>query len=344
MDCATKKYYMSADGGGSKLSVILFDQDLKILGRGFSGAINPKFVSDRMIRSNFEIAITNCLKYTNITHIDTLYIAMPGPIDLFAYMLSKRVRLNRYRGLTEGENSLFGGIFAKRGVVALSGTGTGIFNVNGTQSTHMGGWGGLFDDEGSGYSIGRAALNAAVKAYEKRGPFTILPELIVDKWQLIRFNDVVNHVYSSDDYRGLIASLTNAVVDAAAEDVICCEILYQAGLEMAQQVIAIFGRDQIPDDVPIMVAGSVWKDNPFMFRAFHQAVTKAIPGCVIYFPWYEAVIGGVIAFLYEQKEVIEEELIQKIKTYYPDFRYNVGRSEQFLNEKAFQNVRIGPDC
>ncbi len=342
MSLEDKKYYMSVDGGGSKLSVILFDEDFRILGRGFSGAINPRFVSDRMIRRNFETGISDCLKYASVTQIDKLYIAMPGPNDLFAYMLSKRVKLNHYRLMSEGENSLMGGIFTKQGVVALSGTGNGIFNVDAEASTHMGGWGGLFDDEGSGYSIGRAALNAAVKSFEKRGPLTILPERIVEYWQLIRFNDIIDHVYSSDNYRGLIASLANLVVDSASEDPVCCGILQQAGLDMAQLVIAMFDRDELTPDLPIMVAGSVWKDNPCMFASFYRAVTSAVQGAVICFPWYEAVIGGAIASVYEQIDHLDKHKIKKLKEAFPEFRYNVGRTEQLLQEDAYSQVHIGP--
>ncbi len=102
---SNNKYYMSVDGGGSKLSVILFDEEHKIVGRGYSGAINPRFVSDRMIRRNFETGIVDCLKYTGVTHIEKLYIAMPGPVDLFAYMLSKRVKLNQYHYMSEGKTA-----------------------------------------------------------------------------------------------------------------------------------------------------------------------------------------------------------------------------------------------
>ncbi len=339
---SNNKYYMSVDGGGSKLSVILFDEEHKIVGRGYSGAINPRFVSDRMIRRNFETGIVDCLKYTGVTHIEKLYIAMPGPVDLFAYMLSKRVKLNQYHYMSEGENSLLGGIFARHGVVALSGTGTGIFHVGGPHGSHMGGWGGLFDDEGSGYSIGRAALNAAVKSYEQRGPPTFLPELIVEKWQLIRFSDVINHVYGSDDYRGLIASLTNLVVETADRDEVCRIILQNAGVEMAQQVIALFERDKIRHDLPVMVAGSVWKGNPHMFFAFNKAVTKAIDGVIVHFPWFEAVIGGAVACLYEKQETLDATAIAKLKNDFQDFRYQVGPEIQSAISTDGGNIVWGP--
>ncbi len=326
MTIADQKYYMSVDGGGSKLSVILFDENNKILGHGYGGAINPRFVSDRIIRRNFEKSINECLQRSYANRIDKLYIAMPGPMDLFAYMLSKKVKLYQYTGMSEGENSLQGGIFSRKGVVALSGTGSGVFYINEKEMAHLGGWGGLFDDEGSGYSIGRAALNAAVKSYEKRAEKTTLPELIVEKWQLISFRDVINQVYSSDDYRGLIASLTNLVVEAAETDEICKQILQQAGLEMARQVNAMYRREGIADDIPLMIAGSVWKENPYMFAAFYKEIAAANDNILIHLPWFEAVVGGAVASIFDQAGTVDTKAISNLKSSFSQFRYRPGEN------------------
>lgn len=341
MACSEDRYYMSVDGGGSKLSIILFDEQLNLVGRAMSGAINPLFVSDQLILRHFEDGIEGCLRNSNVTRIEKLYIAMPGPADLFASILGKKVVLSEHQRMSEGMISLLSGIFTHRGVVALAGTGNGIFNVNGRDSTHMGGWGGLFDDEGSGYSIGRAALSAAVKSFEKRGTDTILPNLITEEWHLSNFRQVVHHVYKSDNYRGLVASLTNLVVDAAQSDAVSEHILLQAGQDMAQQVVSLFRRDGIPADVPIMVAGSVWKDNPVMFRSFYQKVTADLPDSHIYFPWYEPVIGGVVASQYEKHQQLSNAQLTHVMHAFPDYRYKVGRSTLLLEQTGFQQAHIG---
>ncbi len=226
--------------------------------------------------------------------------------------------------MSEGENSLQGGIFSRKGVVALSGTGSGVFYIDGKEKAHLGGWGGLFDDEGSGYSIGRAALNAAVKSYEKRGLKTCLPEMIVDYWQLISFSDIVKHVYTSDDYRGLIASLTNLVVDAADTDAVCRQILQQAGLEMAQQVNALYRRENIPEAVPVMIAGSVWKENLYMFLAFYKEIIAANSNVRVHLPWFEAVVGGAVACIYDRTGAVDTNAVSSLKNSFSSFRYQLG--------------------
>ena len=70
-----------------------------------------------------------------------------------------------------GEYSL--GLYAaclqKEAVIAISGTGSGVFYVREKAAGYgVGGWGALISDEGSGYYLGRLAALAAIRSYEKR--------------------------------------------------------------------------------------------------------------------------------------------------------------------------------
>lgn len=319
-----KRYYVSADGGGSKMSVILFDEDYNLCGYGRSGAINPRFVSNQIIRENFQQSVDQCFRHVQIDSVEILYIAMPGPMDLFAYLLSKRVKLKQYRKMSEGEMSLLAGVFSEQGIVALSGTGSGVFFVNGQQSSNLGGWGALFDDEGSGYSIGQAALSAAVKSFEKRAAFTLLQELIVREWKLLSLRQVIECVYESKDYRGLIASLVITVIEAAKmNDLVSQKILQQAGIDMARQVIALIQRESIPLDQKVMIAGSVWKDNAYMYDAFQARLSLHYPQLTISIPAFEAVLGGVIKTVLTEQGSANEQIIRLIHENYTGFIYNL---------------------
>ena len=70
------------------------------------------------------------------------------------------------------------GVGAGDGMVVIAGTGTSAFVRCGGVLTQVGGWGYLVDDAGSGYSIGRAVLNAAFRERDGRGESTRLTELV----------------------------------------------------------------------------------------------------------------------------------------------------------------------
>ena len=75
-------------------------------------------------------------------------------------------------------NGLYAGVGAGDGMVVIAGTGTSAFVRCGGVLTQVGGWGYLVDDAGSGYSIGRAVLNAAFRERDGRGESTRLTELV----------------------------------------------------------------------------------------------------------------------------------------------------------------------
>ncbi|NMB95446.1 MAG: hypothetical protein GYA02_02375 [Clostridiaceae bacterium] len=128
---------------------------------------------------------------------------MPGPKEMKMYidLLKQYVNIGQVYYVDEGQMALLAGIQQSQGLVVLSGTGSGIFWVDGDKIIHTGGWGSLLGDEGSGYYIGRKGLKAAIKYYEEAGPFTILYELVMIEWKLNSLLDIIEKVYGSNSPR-----------------------------------------------------------------------------------------------------------------------------------------------
>lgn len=55
------KFYLSVDGGGTKLHTLLFDSELRPVGTGVSGAINPNFVPMELIEQHMTDSIDQAL-------------------------------------------------------------------------------------------------------------------------------------------------------------------------------------------------------------------------------------------------------------------------------------------
>ena len=315
-------YYLSADGGGSKLAVMLFDDQMKLLGSGKSGPVNPRFVPMQMVHDNMISSIEQCLQRQKISSLSNLYISMPGPADLFASLLGQKIQLDKTTRLSEGEMALLAGRYADRGIVALAGTGSGVFNVNGEQSTHIGGWGALFDDEGSGYAIGTAAINAAIKSFDRRGRRTMLEKTVVEHFQLENLSSIIEHVYGSANYRGIIASLTVTVLRTADRgDRTARSIMQKAGYQMAGQVITLIRRDHLPPDQTVMVAGSVWKGNAYMFDAFSNRLKEKYPKMQLAFPVFEPVVGGAVKACRQLSKTIDNSTINCLTSEFMQYLY-----------------------
>lgn len=74
--------------------------------------------------------------------------------------------------------SFLGALGDGRGAVIASGTGVVTLAVGRTDVARVDGWGYLLGDAGSGYWIGRAALDAVLRANDGRGPATALTEVV----------------------------------------------------------------------------------------------------------------------------------------------------------------------
>jgi glucosamine kinase len=127
--------------------------------------------------------------------------------------------------------SYLGALGDERGAVVAAGTGVVTLAVGATEVARVDGWGYLIGDAGSGYSIGRAALDAVMRAHDGRGEATALTERV-----LADFPDL-EQVYvelQSDPGRvRRIAAYARPVAELAATDSVAAAICARAGRELA---------------------------------------------------------------------------------------------------------------
>ena len=70
---------MSADGGGTKLNVILFNDKFELLSFGRGQGVNLNFDSWENVSGNIRNSIEECLSGYKGISIEKLYVSMAGP-------------------------------------------------------------------------------------------------------------------------------------------------------------------------------------------------------------------------------------------------------------------------
>lgn len=317
------KYYISADGGGTKLHSVLFDDSLNLISKSKSGAVNPNFTEAETIESNMRDGIVQCLTGTGVDHIERLFITMPGPHKMYENILRQYCTLDGCSIFSEGYAGITSGLFERRGIVALSGTGSGMFYMDGNRTAcSLGGWGALFGDEGSGYEIGTAGIRAAQFAYDGRGKETLLVQMIISKFGLRNLHDIVGYTYRRKDYRSVISSVCLCVCDAAAQgDGAAIEIMKAAGRAQGLMFNTLVRKNNLSCSIPAVVSGSVWKYNPYMFDEFCDYVRAENPGFVIKKPYFEPVISGVVETAFDLYGSIDNNISKKLFGEFSDYIY-----------------------
>jgi glucosamine kinase len=126
--------------------------------------------------------------------------------------------------------SYLGALGNEFGVVVASGTGVVTLAVGATAVARIDGWGNLIGDAGSAYWIGRAALDAVMRAYDGRGPATALSAAM-----LLEFADLEMAYLDlqADPLRvSRIAAYSRRVTELADTDAVAAGICDGAAAEL----------------------------------------------------------------------------------------------------------------
>lgn len=318
-----EKYYLSVDGGGTKLLALLFNENLELLSVGRSGAINPNFESFSMIQEHMEESINQCMAPFGgePISIENVWISMPGPAALFERLLRSRCQVEAFTPLSEGDTCLLAGLCRRTGLVVLCGTGATLFYLNpGEPVQARGGWGSPIGDEGSGYDIGLQCIRAAIWSLEGRGSKTVLEERV---WQRLggkSLREGTGQIFAARDARNFIASFCRMVGECAKEgDAVAQRILSEAGEAAALQAEAFIRQAGLPTDTSVVTAGGAWKSSPLMAQAFLRHIFGHYPEVKVYLPCFDPVVGPVVGFAMGARDMLTPEEIQKLRVRYSEF-------------------------
>lgn len=176
----------------------------------------------------------------------------------------------------DSTTSFLGALGDARGAVVASGTGVVTLAVGRASTARVDGWGYIMGDAGSGYWIGREALDAVMRAYDGRGAATALTEVVRERWPDLEQAYIT--LQGSEERVSIVASFASHVARfAEAGDAVALAITEAAGRELALSVTASLTRVALPDDdrFAVCAVGGVFRS-----RLLHDAFTAALPAHV----------------------------------------------------------------
>lgn len=176
------------------------------------------------------------------------------------------------------------------GVVVAAGTGAIAYGVDASgRSARVDGWGYLLGDDGSGYAVGRAALAAALRASDGRGPATRLTAAATDRFGPLV--DLPRVVHGAADPGRLVAGFAPDVAAAAREgDVEAAKIWEQAVAALVESAVA--AARVVAGDVTVSWTGGLFAAEDLVTAPFRRRVAAA--GLVPAPPEGDALAGAVL--------------------------------------------------
>ncbi len=275
---STRSLLLGIDGGGTKTDAWLaYDDECPspaVVGRGRSGSSNPQLVGVGSAQQNILLAAEKAFHDARLTWApaDVACVALAGvgrePIRQVMLEWSRRVPLARHvRVVHDAQAVLSGGTTEGWGAAVICGTGSFAYGESSAAlPARAGGWGYLFGDEGSGFALGCAALQAVAHAADGRGATTLLTPLILDALQVRETAELIPAIYDSSTIRQDIAALSPCLFRAVEEgDQIAQQICHNAVDALCTLVLSI--KQQLcfePHGYELAMAGGVLENQPAM--------------------------------------------------------------------------------
>jgi N-acetylglucosamine kinase-like BadF-type ATPase len=220
-------------------------------------------------------------------------------------------------------------------IAIMAGTGSIALGVNRLgQRRVTGGWGPLVHDRGSGYDVGRLALQAVAEALDYRGQATLLLPAIGRKppfaenlpqdgtlsrapadltyEQRLAIKEAIKRAYPRLD-RGTVAGLFPVVADCARHgDILAGGILQDAAAALAAMVCALASELQLSQP-RIVALGGVFASREPMLRLFTEAVQRICPGAAVTRSDFSLIRGAVIVALRHAGLPVDAAVVERVR-------------------------------
>jgi glucosamine kinase len=203
------------------------------------------------------------------------------------------------------------------GVVLIAGTGSIAYGRDEQGGEHRtGGWGYFAADEGSGYDLARQAFRAVYRAYDGRGPSTLLTELLLEQYDCADLAALRKELYAGTLGRDRLAEAAATVATAERRgDRVAEVILRRAAADLAELVVGIVDRLEFADS-PIAVApvGGVFEAGDAIRQPLLSSIRERHPKAYLREPRLSPAKGALVLALRELGRKVDQTVMNRLES------------------------------
>jgi N-acetylglucosamine kinase-like BadF-type ATPase len=298
------KYLIGIDGGGTKTDCAIADLSGKIIHQSAGRPSNFLVIGvEEAVENLFALIEENLFALEgDFSDVKQIVIGVAGAgREEDAMILEKGfkdyadlegIHFKGVKVLSDAHIALEGAFPNSAGSILIAGTGSILFGKDETGNIHrVGGFGRLIGDEGSGYSIGRKALNAVSKAFDGRGEETLISELLDAKMNSEASKNIINKVYKE---KLDVASVAKIVIEAAEEgDPIAEDILDKEANELILHIRSLINKIQT-DKLNVAFSGSLIDNKNFYSDLLKRKIKSTLQNVRVIQPAFPPVSGAIL--------------------------------------------------
>jgi N-acetylglucosamine kinase-like BadF-type ATPase len=309
---AKKQFVIGMDGGGTKTTALLAELRGNVLVEQTGGPSNFQIIGvGKAAEVLFDLIERCCAEIgCSLDEVRSIAAGLTGAgregdqermrNGLAEYARRRRVTLRQVVIESDARIALEGAFKGKVGIILISGTGSIAFGKDRAGNVHRaGGWGRVLGDEGSGYSIGRDALNVVTKDLDGRGKPSLLTKLVARQFGLSDQERITAAIYRENFD---IASLAPLVIEAAtSHDLEASRILNKATFELAEHVRALLNKiekaSRVRQKIPLAFIGGVISSDNVFSNILRHKIIFSLPQISIVKPEAPPAYGAVLLAL-----------------------------------------------
>ncbi|MBY0123334.1 BadF/BadG/BcrA/BcrD ATPase family protein [Bacillus sp. S/N-304-OC-R1] len=316
--------FIGIDGGGTKTIGIIGDSKGTIIGSATGASTNIKSRPPEKVKEAIHDLLSELLEFkpSPLHEIKGIFVSTAGGDReedqerwkqwIFDYgMCPENIFVEN-----DAVGALAAGTKARDGMVLIAGTGSIAYFVRKGKSKPIraGGWGYLLGDEGSGYDIGRLALQTILRAHDGREEKKEeLTESILQEAGLERPEQIITYIYEDPYPRKLIASFAKHVISLAEQgEPNAKKITQEAIHQLIDLAASIIRHEKDNSGFPLVVSGGLFESHYFK-KTFEHSMRERGYHSPIILPKYPPVIGSYISALLEVEAAISNEIEQNIE-------------------------------
>ena len=271
------KYFLGVDGGGTKCEFLLIDSEGRTVSRTVLGACNPIDIGLDAAIEVLKDGIKTVLGEISPSDV-SVFVGVAGGIsgdnkqNLAAFL--EKYNFASFANGSDAENAVAASLGLEDGISVIAGTGSIAFVKKSEKLLRVGGHGYLIDEGGNGFSLGQAAIRAALLCEEgSLDRDTLLLPLVKKKCG----RDTVLAAIS-EFYRGgkrEIASYATLVFEAAEQgDEIAQEIVKNNAACIARLIEAA-GRRIEGDRITTAIVGGLTAKSDMLLPLIKESLKDA---------------------------------------------------------------------
>ncbi len=283
------KYYIGIDGGGTKTRLKMVDVNGNMVFEELGGGSNPYTVAPEAAEQLLKSMISKALSHLPPSgELGGICIGAAGAdtdadYAFFTRVLKEAAKSDKVLAVNDGYASMFATLKEAPGVVIAAGTGSICWGKNDKGDVvRMGGWGYLFSDEGSGYSMVSDALDVVCRTIDGRASKgALLLEKLMDSFGVNTHEELISEIYLSPTPQSIAAYFPLVAEAAAAKDPLALDVIdrgMDALVELAASAARHLGMYPV---FTIGMTGSILTSVQITRELFMQKMVERFPKCTI---------------------------------------------------------------